>query len=257
MKQLSKIAVTTLSLSLAVAHCALAQTPSQASKATTSAKFSVVIDAGHGGTDKGEDEKEINLSLALQLRTELEKQGMRVILTRSKDEFLPLRERVDVANQVKADCFISLHGQHQKQRPFSYTLNYKNSNSVLLAQTLDNGLTKRLNPTIKGQVAPANYFVIRETTVPSVMVMRNLDTPSTPKSEHQLVIALAEGIENYAQTQKSTNKEAPILRDIPNLGKFFNSPSKPQQAPKSTPPTSPLLRKPPGNLNFLSTKTGK
>ncbi|RYF10773.1 MAG: hypothetical protein EOO77_20810 [Oxalobacteraceae bacterium] len=50
--------------------------PSQATSGTPSKKFSVVIDPGHGGADKGEDEKEINLALAFQLRTELERRGV-------------------------------------------------------------------------------------------------------------------------------------------------------------------------------------
>jgi N-acetylmuramoyl-L-alanine amidase len=75
----------------------------------------VVIDAGHGGKDPGAvgptglKEKTITLDIAKRLRDLLEAEGLRVILTRENDEFASLRDRVVIANTVKADLFISLH----------------------------------------------------------------------------------------------------------------------------------------------------
>lgn len=76
----------------------------------------VVIDAGHGGKDPGcagagSLEKEITLSLALRLRALIKARHpeVKVILTREKDEFLPLHERSRIANKAQADLFISLH----------------------------------------------------------------------------------------------------------------------------------------------------
>lgn len=83
---------------------------------TPIAKPVVVIDPGHGGVDPGaiskggSYEKDIVLSLAKTLKETLEKSGKaRVILTRSTDVFIPLRERVAVARAANADLFISLH----------------------------------------------------------------------------------------------------------------------------------------------------
>lgn len=75
----------------------------------------IVIDAGHGGVDPGAisadgtREKEITLATAKTLRGLLEKQGFRVVMTRSTDVFLPLRRRVEIARGAAADLFISLH----------------------------------------------------------------------------------------------------------------------------------------------------
>ena len=76
----------------------------------------VVVDAGHGGDDPGAlgpqklQEKEINLALALRVKTLLEQTlGLRVILTREDDTFIPLRERTKVANRVGASLFLSIH----------------------------------------------------------------------------------------------------------------------------------------------------
>ncbi|MEE2791995.1 MAG: N-acetylmuramoyl-L-alanine amidase [Acidobacteriota bacterium] len=76
----------------------------------------VAIDPGHGGADTGTRgpggtlEKEITLNVARRLRTAIERQlGLRVILTRSGDAMVPLDERAAVANNSRADLFISLH----------------------------------------------------------------------------------------------------------------------------------------------------
>ncbi|MCF8238414.1 MAG: N-acetylmuramoyl-L-alanine amidase [Saprospiraceae bacterium] len=76
----------------------------------------VVIDAGHGGHDPGclgsdAQEKKITLKLALLLRDELKLKypKVKVVLTRDKDTFVPLHTRSAIANEAKADLFISLH----------------------------------------------------------------------------------------------------------------------------------------------------
>jgi len=76
----------------------------------------IVIDAGHGGAEEGARgpggtlEKNITLSVARRLKASLEARlGMRVILTRDRDEAVALDERAAVANNNKADIFLSLH----------------------------------------------------------------------------------------------------------------------------------------------------
>jgi N-acetylmuramoyl-L-alanine amidase len=75
----------------------------------------VVIDAGHGGHDPGAvgggfNEKALTLGLAQALRVKLLDQGgIRVALTRSDDSFLVLEERAEIARQLGADLFLSIH----------------------------------------------------------------------------------------------------------------------------------------------------
>jgi len=75
----------------------------------------VVIDAGHGGHDPGAGagtlrEKDITLALAQALRARLLADGgVRVALTRDSDRFLLLPERAEIARELKADLFISIH----------------------------------------------------------------------------------------------------------------------------------------------------
>ena len=76
----------------------------------------MVIDPGHGGTDEGAYgpegtlEKDVTLSVALRLRALLERRlGVRVILTRTGDTFVALDRRAAIANNDRAELFISLH----------------------------------------------------------------------------------------------------------------------------------------------------
>ena len=79
-------------------------------------RFTLVIDAGHGGHDAGamgakSKEKDINLNVALAFGRYVEKNmpDVKVIYTRTTDVFIPLMERANIANKAGADLFISVH----------------------------------------------------------------------------------------------------------------------------------------------------
>ena len=69
----------------------------------------VVIDAGHGGEDEGAKgprgalEKDVVLDVASRLATRLRGQGLRVVMTRESDRFVPLEQRTAVANDARGD----------------------------------------------------------------------------------------------------------------------------------------------------------
>ena len=78
--------------------------------------FVVVIDAGHGGHDPGalgriSKEKTINLNVALKLGKQIKRNcpDVKVVYTRERDVFIPLDRRAEIANNAKADLFISIH----------------------------------------------------------------------------------------------------------------------------------------------------
>ena len=83
----------------------------------------IVIDPGHGGKDpgahgqRGTEEKDITLKVALKLRDLLNKQpGVRVLMTRERDEFVELEDRAKFANGQEADLFVSIHVNSHPQR---------------------------------------------------------------------------------------------------------------------------------------------
>lgn len=75
----------------------------------------VVIDAGHGGEDEGArgprdtNEKDIVLDVAKRLAARLREHGLRVVMTREADAFVPLERRVAIANDARGDLFVSIH----------------------------------------------------------------------------------------------------------------------------------------------------
>lgn len=76
----------------------------------------IAIDPGHGGIDPGTSgvvdklEKEITLAVGLELKRRLERDGrFQVVMTRSRDVFVPLRRRVEIARQANADLLLSIH----------------------------------------------------------------------------------------------------------------------------------------------------
>jgi N-acetylmuramoyl-L-alanine amidase len=83
----------------------------------------VVVDPGHGGEDRGARgpgpvyEKHITLAIARRLVDKLnEIQGVRAVLTRDGDFFIPLRERYHIAEKVNADLFVSIHCNSSRRR---------------------------------------------------------------------------------------------------------------------------------------------
>jgi len=104
----------------------------------------IVLDPGHGGKDPGAIgaygktyEKNITLAMGKELKALLEKKGYKVYLTRSTDVFIPLRQRVKIAQKYKADLFMSLHADSAVNRNATglsvYTLSEKASDKEAAA----------------------------------------------------------------------------------------------------------------------------
>ena len=90
------------------------QSPPSRSTPATLLPRTVVIDAGHGGHDPGTahyglKEKHLALDIAKRLRTNLQTAGLKVVMTRETDQFIPLSGRPAMANRLQADLFVSVH----------------------------------------------------------------------------------------------------------------------------------------------------
>ena len=113
-------------------------------------KYTLVIDAGHGGKDggacaNGAKEKSINLNVALAFGRYVEKNcpDVKVIYTRKTDVFIPLHERAAIANRNKADVFISIHTNSVQSRKAvsgmeTYTMGMRRSDEKLSAAMREN-----------------------------------------------------------------------------------------------------------------------
>lgn len=82
----------------------------------------VVIDPGHGGKDPGAigknglREKDVNLEVALKVEALLKKSGLKVVMTRNRDTYVPLSDRTNKANHSNANLFVSIHCNSSRKR---------------------------------------------------------------------------------------------------------------------------------------------
>jgi N-acetylmuramoyl-L-alanine amidase len=104
-----------LALALALAAPAGAGAARPRPAAPRPPAFLAVVDPGHGGeqegalSPRGDREKDLVLQIARRVKRRLERLGGRVVLTRDRDQGLPLANRAALANSLKADFFISIH----------------------------------------------------------------------------------------------------------------------------------------------------
>jgi N-acetylmuramoyl-L-alanine amidase len=114
----------------------------------------IVVDAGHGGNDPGAigrtglREKDVNLDIAKRLSHLLRQEGIEVVMTRSTDSFIPLSTRVNIANNSRADLFISIHSNANRVRSLNGFEVYYVSPSV--------SDTKRASSAAKSEVLNLN-----------------------------------------------------------------------------------------------------
>ena len=143
--------------------------------------LTVVVDAGHGGLERGaigclgDEEKDLNLAIALELKKVLSDKGINVILTREDDKTVSLDDRVELAQENDANIFVSIHlnsipdikmdiNKHKGTSVYYY-----NSNSKNLAKTLLKTVTEALG-TRKDGIRTASFAVLRPTDYLGVLV---------------------------------------------------------------------------------------
>ncbi len=145
----------------------------------------IVVDAGHGGKDPGAisingyKEKDINLSMALQLEDLLLEEGYNVIMTRTTDEFIELYERPRIANSINADLFISMHSNSNLKSEIiglevlycpSTSSEIKMEDQYPFAETIYNNIINNTNNPGRGVIKRPELVVLRETIMPAVLV---------------------------------------------------------------------------------------
>jgi N-acetylmuramoyl-L-alanine amidase len=204
----------------------------------------ICIDPGHGGKDTGNhvgshNEKTYTLLLAQELAIQLKAAGFKVVLTRSKDTFVELPERPDIANRKNADLFVSLHfnatenGKAEVSGPETYCItpvgaassnaqgagaghgacagNRVENKSLLLAYQVQRALVKNLGAEDRS-VRRARFAVLRDADMPAILVESGYMTHPTEGRKifdagyrQQIASAIVKGILNY---QKLTTSQS-------------------------------------------------
>jgi N-acetylmuramoyl-L-alanine amidase len=156
-----------------VALLALFPAPASA----VSRRFStVVIDAGHGGFDRGGipgqrvSEKTMALDVAQRLENQLRRAGYHVIMTRDSDVFVPLGERVRIANHYGDAVFVCIHfNSATRAGANGIETYYYSTNSAKLAADIHRHVIAGTTTDNRG-IRRRGYFVLRRTSIPAVLV---------------------------------------------------------------------------------------
>jgi len=165
------------SLLVAIVQCigvptAQAKRASKDSGSTTT----VVIDAGHGGYDRGGipgqrvSEKDMTLDVAQRLKSVLTANGYRVVMTRDSDVFVPLGTRVAIANSYPNAIFVSIHFNSAKRSGAGGIETYFYSRDSLPLASAIHYYVAGGAPSSNRNVRRRGYFVLRRTSVPAVLV---------------------------------------------------------------------------------------
>ena len=177
----------------------------------TDGQIVVVIDPGHGGPDVGAvgigglQEIEVVDPVAYRTAQLLEEQGIVVVLTRSENIDLDLEPRVQLANRIDANLFVSIHANAiSLSRPdVNGVETYYYSTGGVLAQIIQSYLLEATGGPDRG-VKTARFYVLRNTDMPAVLVELGFvtgryDAPRLADPEYQEILAqaVARGILAY------------------------------------------------------------
>jgi N-acetylmuramoyl-L-alanine amidase len=199
----------------------------------------IALDAGHGGRDPGfqigpHQEKKYTLLLAKELQELLEDAGFKTVLTRRSDTYVERGERADLAQEGKADLFVSLHYncapdpaakgvETYAVTPFgaestnggeialrAYPGNRFDAQSVLLAFEVQRSITRSLDMEDRG-VRRAAFEVLRKAPMPSILIeggfmSNSADGRKVFNQEHrkEMARAIADGILAYKRVTERT-----------------------------------------------------
>lgn len=180
-----------------------------------SGRIVVMVDPGHGGPDPGAigigglQEKVIVMSIAQQVASLLDQQGVQAVLTRTGDYDFDLEPRVAMAERMNANLFVSIHANSiDLSRPDINGLEtyyYSSASSGRLARTIHNSILQGVDIQDRG-IRTARFYVLRRTSMPSVLIEVGFVTGredavklSNPTYQSQMAQAIARGILQYLQ----------------------------------------------------------
>jgi len=170
----------------------------------------VVIDPGHGGDVGGATEgrvfeKHLNFDVARRLEIQLQRRGYKTILTRTRDEFISLAQRSNIANRTRDSIFVSIHF-NSAYRTSAYGIEtfYYSYQGSQLATRVHASVCRKLRPENRG-VKKGTFAVLHHTKCPAILVEGGFLSNSKererclqPWYRQALAESIAVGIDVYA-----------------------------------------------------------
>ena len=173
----------------------------------------VVIDAGHGGHDRGAAtgltyEKHLALDVARRLEAYLKEQGIRTTLTRERDQFISLPRRVKIANSTSRAIFVSIHFNSASNRSATGIETFYSSRtkgSYTLASMVQSAAIYKTGSRSRG-VKHGTFHVLSQNKRPAILVECAFLSNSSdryralsPSYRQKMAEAIAMGIIKYKQ----------------------------------------------------------
>jgi N-acetylmuramoyl-L-alanine amidase len=163
-------------LVLFMAALAAATSITPAALAASPRYSTIVIDAGHGGFDRGGipgqqvAEKTMALDVAQRLATILRRAGYRVVMTRNSDVFVTLGDRVRIANSYRDAAFVCIHfNSATRTGANGIETYYYSTQSAALAADIHRQVVAGTNSDNRG-IRRRGYYVLRRTSIPAILV---------------------------------------------------------------------------------------
>jgi len=190
----------------------------------------IVIDAGHGGFDRGGisgqrvPEKTMNLNVAQRLKAILVAYGYRVVMTRDSDVFIPLGTRVAIANSYRDAIFVCIHFNAARRGSANGVETYFYSSQSLPLASAIHYYVAGGAPTPNRGVRRRGFYVLRRTTVPSVLVECGFLTNPTEAQyaqsaayQQKLAEEIARGVRerSMVSSASSSNRLAAAAPTVP------------------------------------------
>lgn len=190
--------------------------------------ITVIIDAGHGGTDRGAkegniNEKDLTLSIAQDVKKLNENKNIKILLTRNNDQTVSLQDRVQYAKENNADLFISIHMDAATKKTESKGVHiiipkennsYSSKSKELGSSVMEAFKNNYTLPTSKELLQlDRNTYILRENQFPAIIIQpacisAEKDLAYIGKPGNQKIVAenILQGIENYAQNKFSAEE---------------------------------------------------
>lgn len=205
----------------------------------------IVLDAGHGGFDRGGvprqrvGEKALTLDVAQRLRKVLEASGYRVVMTRNSDVFIPLGQRVAIGNSYRNATFVSIHfNSAPRAAANGIETYYYRSDSASLAASIHRHVVA-ISPSENRGIRRRGYYVLRRSAIPGVLVECGFLTNPTEASyalnanyRQRLAEQIAKGIRRQpAPMTKPLARGSAASSEV--LPQPFNGPDFVRAAPRA------------------------
>lgn len=231
----------------------------------------IVLDAGHGGTDPGAqrgsiDEKDLTLAIVKETERLLKQSGVKVTLTRDSDSTVTLAERVEITNKKSPDLFLSVHINSLQSTSDIHGIEtyYQTPQSKALAQAIHDSLVTGLEAPDR-KIRTARFYVINRTSVPAVLAevgfishKQERDKLASADYQKKVAGALAKGVVMYIKQHASladrhlskqsdettrspsrtTGSESPDIKTLSNAKTGNVKPDKPEASDSRRAPSA-------------------